>query len=210
MPYPHGQSLYDRLADGLRREGRKAAALTFLLAVLGVLWGRMAMRHGDLPTPASAAVAGRLSAGADPVAKGTETAQAFKSWLDAPLAPINRNLFVVNLAHFPQENRTSGDQGAVQEGFWGELAKSVSAKADLTKERQILLENLQQQANQLRLQTTLMGARPRAVVNGELVAEGGVLASGEGEARTTFRVLKIEARRIIIEREGIRLEVPMK
>jgi hypothetical protein len=39
------------------------------------------------------------------------------------------------------------------------------------------------------------------MVNGELVGEGGVVAD--------FRVLKIEARRLIVEREGIRLEIKM-
>jgi hypothetical protein len=52
--------------------------------------------------------------------------------------------------------------------------------------------------------------KPKAVLNGELVGIGDVVASTAGEARTTFRVLKIEARRIIVEREGIKLAVPMK
>ena len=39
-------------------------------------------------------------------------------------------------------------------------------------------------------------------VNGERVGEGDVVAS--------FRVSRIEARRIIVEREGIRLEIQMK
>ena len=58
------------------------------------------------------------------------------------------------------------------------------------------------QAGQLKLQTTLMGPTPRAVVNGMSVGEGDVVAE--------FRVFKIEARRIIVEREGIKLEIPMK
>ncbi len=55
-----------------------------------------------------------------------------------------------------------------------------------------------------------MGTRPKAVINGDLVGEGDLVASGTGRARTQFRVLKIEPRRIIVEREGIRLEIPMK
>jgi len=48
----------------------------------------------------------------------------------------------------------------------------------------------------------MMGPQPKALVNGEFVGEGSVVAS--------FRVLKIEARRMIVEREGIRLEIVMK
>ena len=87
--------------------------------------------------------------------------------------------------------------------------KSMTARADQKRERQILIENLQLQAAQLKLQTTLMGtqaegpaSRPRAMINGGLVGEGDVVAS--------FRVLRIEARRIVVEREGIKLEILMK
>jgi hypothetical protein len=61
----------------------------------------------------------------------------------------------------------------------------------------------------MRLQTTLMSAKPRAVVNGAMVKEGDVIACGPVDNRTEFRVSKIEARRIIVEREGIKLEIPM-
>jgi hypothetical protein len=47
-----------------------------------------------------------------------------------------------------------------------------------------------------------MGASPKAVIDGGLVGEGDVVAS--------FRVLRIEPRRIIVEREGIKLEIQMK
>jgi hypothetical protein len=87
------------------------------------------------------------------------------------------------------------------ESFWDQLAKSTHAQADQRKERQILIENLQRQASQLRIQTILMGENPRALINGTLVGEGDVAAS--------FRVLRIEARRLVVEREGVRLEILM-
>ena len=43
-----------------------------------------------------------------------------------------------------------------------------------------------------------------------MVEDGEVVAYGSDQARTSFRVVKIEARRIIVEREGIKLEIPMK
>ena len=67
------------------------------------------------------------------------------------------------------------------------------------------------QARQIRLQSTLMGGpRPAALVNGQMVREGDVVATGSGASRTSYRVLKIEARRVILEREGIRSEVPLE
>jgi hypothetical protein len=211
MAHPMNANLFNRAAQALRREARKAAMLTFLVAVLGILWARMAMKNGDLPAQANAAMTlNKAAIGLDRAGRGSDTSKQFHAWLNAPLAPINRNLFAVNLDYFPQDSKPAAEQNQAGGGFWGELAKSVSARADVSKERQILLENLQQQASQLKLQTTVMGTRPKAVVNGELVGEGDVVASGSGDTRTRFRVLKIESRRIILEREGIKLEVPMK
>jgi hypothetical protein len=66
------------------------------------------------------------------------------------------------------------------------------------------------QARQIRLQSTLMGGpHPAALMNGQMVREGDVVATGSGASRTTYRVLKIEARRVILEREGIRSEIPL-
>ena len=214
MPAQMKQSIWDRISEALRKDSKKAAVLTFLVAVLGILWVRMAMKGHDGAKTANAATMGLPTQG-DSASPGTpdksrEAAAALRDWIDAPRAPLGRNLFAVNLDHFPQEARPVTEEKAEVGGFWGELAKSMSYQADVRKERQILLENLQQQASQLRLQTTVMGARPKAVVNGEMVGEGQSVACGSGDSRTEFRVLKIEARRIIIEREGIRLEVPMK
>ena len=58
------------------------------------------------------------------------------------------------------------------------------------------------------LQATL--ASTPALVNGQLVREGDVVATGSGVSRTAYRVLKIEARRVILEREGIRSEIPLE
>ena len=125
-------------------------------------------------------------------------------WVKSPIAPIGRNLFAVKLDYYPQDGSRSDStlRAPTGDGFWDKLAKSMASKADQRKERQILIENLQLQAMQLRLQSTVMGATPRALLNGDMVREGDVVAS--------FRVLKIEPRRIVVEREGIKLEIPMK
>jgi hypothetical protein len=71
-------------------------------------------------------------------------------------------------------------------------------RADQRVERDALRENIRQLAEKLNLQSTMMSASPKALINGELVGEGDVVAS--------FRVLRIEAQKIVIEREGIMLE----
>jgi hypothetical protein len=95
------------------------------------------------------------------------------------------------------------DSGTVNDPtFWEKLAKSIDAQADQQHKRENLIQNLRQQAGQLSVTSTLMGPRPKAMVNGVMV--------GEGEVVAQFRVTEIRARSVIVEREGIRLEIPMK
>src|SRR5205814_351400 len=86
--------------------------------------------------------------------------------------------------------------------FWGRLEKSLMLQADQRDKRENLLANYRAEAGNLRLDSIMMGPSPKAMIDGKLLAEGDVVAS--------FRVLKIEPRRIIVEREGIRLEILMK
>jgi hypothetical protein len=218
-PPPPPRNPWERLLRAVRNDPKKAGILTVLLAILVVLQVRLQMSRGDASSRATASTSSsdgtsqnRIGSGLGGAAAGRaqDAALALRAWIDAAPTPLGRNLFAINLERFPQDgNRTaSAHEGVV--GFWDELAKSMSSRADVRKERQILMENLQQQASQMRLQSTMMGATPKAVIDGGLVVEGDVVACGSGESRTTFRVLKIEPRRIIVEREGIKLEIQMK
>ena len=128
-----------------------------------------------------------------------------QKWADAPVSPISRNLFAIRLEYFPIEGPKTG-AGDVREraddGFWARLEKSLAVQADQRDKRENQKANYITAAAKLNLQSTMMGAQPKALVNGELVGEGDVVAE--------FRVVRIEARRVIVEREGIRLEIQMK
>jgi hypothetical protein len=209
MPAMTTQTLWDRIVAAVRKDPKRAGILTVLVAILAVLQVRLQMNHGEGGSRATAALTAQADNSAPtpsisgaPLSKPQDAAAALRAWADAPSVPINRNLFAVNLDRFPQDGARTAVPNMSTSGFWDELAKSMTLRADVRKERQILVENLQQQAGQMRLQSTVMGATPKAIINGELVGEGDVVAS--------FRVLKIEPRRIIVEREGIKLEIQMK
>jgi hypothetical protein len=206
------------LPQPLRGAPKKSLGLTVLVAVLLAMWGKMFVGGNDGgPRGASAmSVAsgpGRTS-GTDGIDGGGRRARAFESgdelqrWLDAdiPLV-VSRNLFSINYDYFPMDGSrpVQPSRTANQETFWDQLAKSLSAQADQQEKRANLIQNLRQQAGQMQIASTFMGGgdgRPKALIDGVLV--------GEGESVAGFRVLKIEPRRVIFEREGIRLEVPMK
>jgi hypothetical protein len=202
---------WNKMIAAVRRDPQKAGILTVLVAILVVLQVRLITSDKMGPSKAKASTLTKSDKQSKPGSMATVIdPNPLRAWLEQPDANVSRNLFVVNLEKFPQDSGHVSSESAKAALFWDDLAKSLSQQADVRKERRILIENLQQQASQLRLQSTVMGAVPKAVVNGEMVGEGSVAASGAGDTRVSFRVLKIEARRIIVEREGIKLEIQMK
>jgi hypothetical protein len=209
MAAKHNQ-LQKKILRAMKADPKKTAVLTVLVTVLGMMWVRMAMRQKDAPALAAAATSYQVP-DSRPRQFPEDQVSANGKWLHGPINPLSRNLFAVKLDNFPLDGTGPAPEAAKEtnDGFWDQLAKSMSSRADQKKERAALLDNLQQQAGHLKLQSIVMGAKPRAVVNGGMVGEGDNLTTGTGESRTVFRVLKIESRRIIIEREGIKLEVQM-
>jgi hypothetical protein len=200
---------FKKMTAAVRRDPQKAGILTILVAILVVLQVRLLTGEKVAgPTKAHAAVV--KSDNTSTPRTYSDGGNPLRAWMSQPSAEVKRNLFVVNLEKFPQDSDQTASTSPKSALFWDDLAKSMSLQADVRKERKFLIENLTRQASQLRLQSTLMGASPRAVINGEMVGEGSVVACGPDDKRVTFRVLKIEARRIIIEREGIKLEIQMK
>jgi hypothetical protein len=125
-----------------------------------------------------------------------------KQWAQIPAALPARNLFQIDLSLFARDgSRPKSMGGASSDTFWHDLEKSMSEQADQDKQRQVLVDALKADAGQLKLQTTTGGTSPKAIVNGILVGEGDVIAQ--------FRIVRIENRRIIVEREGISFEVRM-
>jgi hypothetical protein len=199
----------NKLMDLVQKDPKKAGVLAVLAILLAGMWIRMAMNGQTQPQHAAATVVNPAAqAKSKPVSafsKSTSanTADALQGWLAKPIVPMSRNLFAIRMDHFPLAAGAVGTESATtQQTFWEALAKSVNTRADQMEKRQNLIQNLKDQASQMELQSIVMGPKPKALVDGELVGEGDVVAS--------FRVLKIESRRIIVEQEGIRLEIQMK
>jgi hypothetical protein len=201
-----------KLVRQAKADPKKASVLGVLVLVMLVLWLRMMAGGGSGPSRASANITGgsRSDGGGGALTsdnyrrpgggRSTPTLKALMEWAQRPIAPLSRNPFVINYDYYPQDGTRPALPRAPQgDGFWDQLAKSMTARADSIKEHQMLVENLRLQAAQLKVQSTVMGAKPRALINGEFVGEGSIVAS--------FRVSKIEGRRIVLEREGIKLEV---
>jgi hypothetical protein len=201
-------ALVEKLTAAIRQDPKKSGILGFLVLVMVVLWIKVAT-GGNTPAagPAGALAAAVTQLQDQPAAESTVKSDnaeraALDQWISQPVTPSGRNLFFIKLDYFPRDGKTVTSDARAEEGFWDQLAKSVTAQADQKRDRQILIDNLRAQAARLKLQSTIMGAVPKALIDGELVGEGDVVAG--------FRVLKIGARGIVIEREGIVLEILMK
>jgi hypothetical protein len=143
------------------------------------------------------------------VATSSADPNALSAWLNTERHAPRRNLFAVDRGSNLAQSTTAGtpsqtaQQTKEDSGIWDEVAKSMATQADQGSERQRshLAYLRRQAAGELKLSRIVPGPPPAACVNGGLVGEGSVVAS--------YRVLKIETRRIIVEREGIPLDVPL-
>jgi hypothetical protein len=211
MPAPApSNNFVSSVFSAAKADPKKVGVLAVLVTVLGTMWVRMAMTGQGGPQSAEASTAARSDNDVADRARGTgrstvsaAAASALADWRNQPVNPIVRNLFAIQLDSFGQQGTApAGPVTRVEDGFWDELAKSLTSQADQNKQRQIRTDNAIRDAAKMQLQTIVMGASPKAVIDGEMVEEGSVVAG--------FRVSRIEARRIIVEREGIKLEIPMK
>lgn len=198
----------DRLKAAATKDPKKSLVLSVLVAVLAVMWIKMMLNGGKTTPRAASAMSHKPSLPlVEPLVQPARTSEqtALRNWVNQPLpdAP-DRNLFEVKLEYFPTDkSRPTSSSGTIgQATFWDQLAKSIDAQADQQHKREILIQNLRQQAGQLALTSTVMGPHPKAVINGVMV--------GQGEVVAQFRVIKIEARSAVVERDGVRLEIALK
>lgn len=207
------------LPESLKEDPKKAGILGVLLLVLLLLVLRYWL-WGSSPAVAQASsgvksVLNRQT-GSSSIATKTSSDKSIvgsgqlRQWLEKPVNSVSRNLFVIQTEFYPLKSTQSVSSEPELGEFWEEIEKSRSLEADQKRRREILVQNLQREAAKLRLQSTVMGPEPQAIIGGSLVKEGDVVASDRPGTGVQFRVLAIEARRVILEREGIKLELRMQ
>ncbi len=198
-----------KLSATLRRDPKKTGVLTVLAVILIVLCGRgmIGQKANTPPAPGGVLPEAKPAEDGDGFkASGKkDTSAAMRQWLSSTPAKISRNLFAVQLNYYPQP---SGK--LIRPSNSAELDKLNTQDADELRERQVRLDALNLQAKQFKLQSTLMSAKPRALINGELLKEGDLIAVDATEASSKFRVIKIEPRRVIMECDGEKLDLWMK
>ncbi|MEM8874490.1 MAG: hypothetical protein AAGD32_09540 [Planctomycetota bacterium] len=126
---------------------------------------------------------------------GVYGSPAVRSWIDAPLPPLTRNLFVLDLSRYrpaPEADMPLGQD---------ELANldTFVPTVDMAQDR------VRIDAQALELQQVWIAADPgrsSAVINGRLVRPGQSIAS--------FRLISVSHKGAIVERDGIEVTVKMR
>ena len=195
----------ESIVRNVKAEPKKAIALGLLVAILATMWAKIFLFGDNAPPQVVAYPGGKPPSGTSGIVNsGTPVgSRSLVKWTLEPITGTKRNLFAIKMDYFPVDGSRpifTGDDG---DGFWEQLAKSLAAKADQEKAKGILLENLRLRASRLDLQSTVItDGKPKAMVNGTLVQEGDTI---EG-----FRIVRIEAKRIVVEAEGQKIEVVFK
>lgn len=210
-------TFWQRMPEPLRRDPKKSALLTGLVGLMAVLGIR---QYTGTSAPASAragvsaverSTGGNSATSHEASNPNNEVAQRVAQWLGTPIKALDRNLFETKLEFFQRVDAAGDDRAAVlaDETFWDQLAKSLASQADQKRQKQIRSENLQLAASTLKLQTTLMGSVPKALIDGRMVRAGDLLETKSSDLSMSFRVVQIEPRRVVIERDGVKIELKM-
>jgi hypothetical protein len=197
----------DRIMNFAQRERRKTVIVALSSFMAMALVCHFIFQGPSLATAAPRPYVSDNLAGRGAAIPEILPANAMDQWLKEPKQPAKRNLFALNLEEYPADsssnpngtNRLSQDQK--DQPLWDDVAKSLATQADQRRERELRVKNLQRSAAKLSLQKIIVGPPAKAMVNGEVIDEGGSIAS--------FRVVKIESDRITVEKDGITLDVVM-
>jgi hypothetical protein len=194
-----------KMVGAFRASPGRSSTVGGLVLILVVAWARLLVM-GHAPSAAHGAVTSVAPAAPGPneppaPRHPAENASSLQQWVRQPIGPLARNPFAIPFDCYPHDGSKTAAQSPQENGYWDLVRKSMSSRADQQEQRQILVDNVRIAAEALKLESTIVGPTPGAIVNGQMVREGSNIAG--------FRVLKIEPRQVVVEREGVKLAVSM-
>lgn len=175
-----------RIKKQLLADKKKLSIMLALLAVAMLMWGRLLLQK--VPRTATA----------EPIATAEATERSVTPTQEVTVRPIvplsatrplQRDLFALDATHYQRVE--VGEDDTVR------VAKSPQESVD----DQAVVRMVREAAGRLTLQSIIQGARPRAMINGQLLAVGQKI---EG-----FTVSQIEQRHVILTRGGVDVKLGM-
>lgn len=188
-----------RLQAEVKRDPKKAAILGILVVVFLIVGVREVARRAGSPGSSSAATvttsaqpAANTTAGAAAGHKALESKGAGESY-DLAVLRVSRDIFTPDEEYFPAPEPKTREKPKPKPGL---RVMDPNAAAQAARLQVIA------QAATLVLQTTVIGERPTALINGRIVRIGDTIAG--------FKVVDINSRSCQLERDGIRVALDME
>jgi hypothetical protein len=175
-----------KLISQLTADKKKLSIMVGLFAVAMLMWGRLLLERVPRTATAEPTLAVVSASPGETAADGTVIRPVI--WVD-PTDPLHRDLFLLNPAEYVRV--------AVAEDTTVRVAKSDHESVDEIR----VAEAVREAASRLTLQSIIQGARPRAMINGQLLAPGQTV---EG-----FVVTRIDQRHVLLTKNGVNVPLVM-
>jgi hypothetical protein len=192
-----------RLISGpVRRDPKRSAVLAGLLVVLAVLGTRHHLK--SMPRAAEAAIGtpDALVPGAAIGLTGSTSGDHLLAWLGDEIRPVARDAFRVDRPALTASESQVRDSAPVAEP--DEAAKLDRREADEQRVRRFDESAIVSAARRLRVQSTIEGANPSALVNGRLLRPGDAILADQGIELT---VRSVDRGRVTFEARGVGVSV---
>lgn len=192
-----------RLIPGpVRRDPKRSAVLAALLVVLGALGTRQILQSSPRAAHAADGTTDSVVPGPTSGPLGSTSSDHLLAWLSTEIRPVARDAF--RIRGFGESDSAAQVRDSGQVAETEEAEKSARKEADEQRVRRIDESAIVSAARRLRVQSTIEGATPSALVNGRLVRPGDSILSDQGVELT---VRSIERGRVTFEARGVGVSV---
>jgi hypothetical protein len=194
---------FGRLIPGpVRRDPKRSAVLAGLLVVLAVLGTRHYLK--SMPQSALASVGTPVKTAEDVTvgSTGSTSSDLLLAWLGDGIKPVARDVFRTDRLGVMASESQVREPSSTEET--DEAAKSARQEADDQRVRRVDESAIVSAARRLRVQSTIEGATPSALVNGRLVRPGDSILADQNVELT---VRSVERGRVTFEARGVGVSV---
>jgi hypothetical protein len=177
--------------QGLTKDRKKLATVALLLAVMLLMWGRLLLKHVPQTAVANPSLVVASAGTAGQTSRGDHQ-PGLRRVVQVDLSTqLARDMFAVNWEFYPQ-----GTTGSDPNQSSGTEKSGPEAVDDSRGE-----DALRRAADGLQLQTTILGANPRAVISGQVLKPGQKISG--------MTLLKVLPRQVILEMQGQQVKLEM-
>ena len=205
------QNWTSRLKAEIKRDKKKTVILAALLIVAGIAGGRMLVssrgpRQARAADPAATAETPSLLR-TDQAKAGRLSGAERETYLSSMDRQIGRDLFQPRLEYFALQDGTNSETMLVSveeepTELFGQIGRWVAQKHQAQRELQGRVTVIGAQAQALSLESTMLGASPTAIINGQVLRKG--------EWVSGFRVERIQSDACVVSKDGVEVELHMK